>query len=94
MLLEILLYGSLSGVTSFIVSDLVTRSVINNNKLFQLMDNHHTFLPDDPCNDNATILFIPSVEYLNDNNIKELWYNVDDYNEFKIEFYNTLNEVI
>ena len=44
MLLEILLYGSLSGVTSFIVSDLVTRSVINNNKLFQLMDNHHTHL--------------------------------------------------
>ena len=94
MLLEILLYGSLSGVTSFIVSDLVTKSVIKNNNLFQHMDNHYIFLPNDPCNDNATILFIPSVEYLNDNNIKELWYNVDDYNEFKIEFYNTLNEVI
>lgn len=94
MLIELILYGSISGVSSFFVSFYTTRAIIKNNILLQNLEHNHALTSKVKFDNNVTILSVPSVRYLSENNIKQLWYNTDDYNEFKIEYSTIINEVI
>tara|TARA_X000000950_G_scaffold289489_1_gene414187 strand:- start:19682 stop:19966 length:285 start_codon:yes stop_codon:yes gene_type:complete len=94
MLVEsIILYSSLGGISSFLFTYLAIRSFFRYNTINGLLDypNKSTKVHFDK---NVNVLYIPSVQYLSENNIKELWYSVDDFNEFKVEYSNTINEVI
>lgn len=94
MLIELILYGSISGISSFFFSFYTTRAIIKNNILLHNLENNHALTSKVNFDDNVTVLLVPSVRYLSENNIKELWYNADDYNEFKIEYSTIINEVI
>ena len=94
MLVEsIILYSSIGGISSFLFTYLATRSFFRYNTINELLDdpNKSTKVHFDK---NVNVLYIPSLQYLSENNIKEMWYSVDDFNEFKVEYSNTLNEVI
>ena len=93
MVETIILYSSIGGISSFLFTYLATRAFFRYNTINELLDdpNKSTKVHFDK---NVNVLYIPSVQYLSENNIKEMWYSVDDFNEFKVEYSNTINEVI
>ena len=84
----ILFCGFVSGLFSYLVSFTVTSEILRNNYYNHLegirelrMNNSKVKFKNE-----VNVLLIPSFRSLSDENIKELWYQDEDFNRFKVEF--------
>ena len=87
----ILFCGFVSGLFSYLVSFTVTSEILRNNYYNHLegirelrMNNSKVKFKNE-----VNVLLIPSFRSLSKQNIKELWYQDDDFNRFKVEFIET-----
>ena len=84
----ILFCGFVSGLCSYLISFTVTSEILRNNYYNHLegirelrMNNSKVKFKNE-----VNVLLIPSFRSLSDKNIKELWYQDEDFNRFKVEF--------
>ena len=84
----ILFCGFISGLFSYLVSFTVTSEILRNNYYNHLegirelrMNNSKVKFKNE-----VNVLLIPSFRSLSKQNIKELWYQDEDFNRFKVEF--------
>lgn len=85
----ILFCGFVSGLFSYLFSFTITSELLRNNYYNHLermgelrMDNNSKV----KFKNEVNVLLIPSFRSLSEKNIKELWYQDEDFNRFKVEF--------
>ena len=99
MLLELILYGSISGIFSFMCSYNITTEILRyNTPNINIMYSQHLPVSKKDSrvkfNENITVLMIPSRSYLENHKINDLWYKKDDYNQFKQDILNSKDKAV
>ncbi len=90
MPLPVIFWGFLSGFMSYGISFSITTELLrynhNYNQTLENISNLPTINSQKvKFNRNVNVILIPSYRSLSKNNIRELWYQDDEYNKFRIE---------
>ena len=96
MLLELILYGSISGFFSFMCSYTITSAILRHSSIV-IYPHHQPESKKDSrvkFNENITVLMIPSRSYLEKHKIDDLWYKKDDYNQFQQDILNSKDKAV